>query len=104
MYNGNIEEFIESYGKIKYMICTRFHSLILSILAKQKIYNLCYSKKQSNFINDYKLFKKIVMISNINYDIILRMYNFKKVSFMKYKEITNEANGQFQDFERWLNG
>ena len=104
MYNGNIEEFIESYGKIKYMICTRFHSLILSILAKQKIYNLCYSKKQSNFINDYKLFKKSVMISNINYDIRLRMYNFRKVSFLKNKKLVNEAEGQFKAFEEWLNG
>lgn len=102
-YQCDIEKFIEEYSKINYMVCTRFHSLILSILARQKIYNLCYSKKQSNFISDYKLFRKVVMISDIEYEIILRKYHFQKASIIKTKMLAKKAEGQFEAFENWLN-
>ena len=101
-YNGDIEWFIKKYSKIKYMVCTRFHSLILSILANQKIYNLCYSNKQKNFLRDYDLCKRIDMIENIEFETILKKYNFKRINNMKRKEIIKKAEGQFKHFEDWI--
>lgn len=57
-YKGNIEEFIKKYSKINYMVCTRYHSMILSTILRQKVYNLFYSKKTKNTIEDYRIFKK----------------------------------------------
>ena len=101
-YQGNIKEFFEEYGKIKYMVCTRFHSMILSIIVGQKIYNLCYSKKQENMIEDYKLFRKVVRISDLEYETILRKYYFQKIENRKYQELVEKSVGQFEKFEEWL--
>ena len=101
-YEGNIDGFIEEYGKIKYMVCTRFHSLILSILLRQKIYNLCYSDKQKNAAKDYKLFRKVVMIKDINYNIRLKKNYFKSVNWFKYKKLNKLAEGQFKGLENWI--
>ncbi len=98
-YNKNIEEFLKEYSSIKYMVCTRFHSMILSIILKQKIYNLYYGTKTENVIKDYNLFKKFDDIKNITYDIRLKKYHFKKVNDKTIKMIQNKAQGQVQRFE-----
>ena len=81
------------------MVCTRFHSMILSIILKQKIYNLYYGTKTENVIKDYNLFKKFDDIKNITYDIRLKKYHFKKVNDKTIKMIQNKAQGQVQRFE-----
>lgn len=101
-YQGNIEEFLKKYSKIKYMVCTRFHSMILSIILKQKIYNLFYSAKTENVIKDYKIFRRFDNIGDITYDIRLRKYNFKKINNRKLEKIRKEAENQFTKFEEWL--
>lgn len=102
-FKGDIEKFIKEYSKIKYMICTRFHSMILSIMLKQKIYNLCYSKKQENVSNDFKLFKKMYRINDLTFETKLRKYEFKKISNKKYMELVEKSKGQLKAFETWLN-
>ncbi|MCI8760724.1 MAG: polysaccharide pyruvyl transferase family protein [Clostridia bacterium] len=101
-YQGDIEEFLKEYSKIKYMVCTRFHSMILSMIVKQKIYNLYYSNKTQNVIKDYELFRRFDNIADISYDIRLKKYHFKKASNQKVQNIKEKAQGQFTKFEQWL--
>lgn len=101
-FDCNIEKYLEQYGKMEYMICARFHSMILSMLYGQKVYNITYSKKQDNVINELKLFKRYQPINKITYDTILRKYYFKKVSSNNIKKIAQKAEGQFEDFNKWL--
>ncbi len=54
-YKGNLEEFLNIYSRMEYMLCTRFHAMILSSIFKQKLVVVNYSTKISNVINDYKL-------------------------------------------------
>ena len=77
-YKGNIEEFIKKYSKINYMVCTRYHSMILSTILRQKVYNLFYSKKTKNTIDDYRIFKKADNIEDIN-SILDKKINYEKV-------------------------
>ena len=102
-YKNDIEEFLKSYSKMNYMVATRFHSMILSILYNQKIYNLTYSKKQDNVINDLKLFNKYQNIDNLTYETILKKYQLKKVSKSKVKKIKKKAVAQFQAIENIIN-
>ncbi len=101
-YQGDIEEFLKEYSQIKYMTCTRFHSMILSLILKQKIYNLFYSSKTENVIKDYKLFRKFDSIENISYETRLRKYHFRKASEQKLEKIQKKAEGQYTKFEQWL--
>lgn len=98
-YKNNIEEFLNIYSKMKYMVATRFHSMILSIIYNQKIYNLTYSKKQDNVIEDLKLFKKYQTISDLTYETTMKKCEFKKVSKNKLKKIKLETKGQFEFVE-----
>lgn len=103
LYKGDIEDFIKEYSKINYMVCTRFHSMILSIILKQKIYNLCYSKKQENASDDFQLFEKKYNINELTFETKLKKSEFKKVSNKNYNQLIRKSRGQIEKFEEWLN-
>ena len=102
-YDGNIENFLNEYSKNTYMICTRFHSMILSTMLRQKIYTLSYSKKTNNVKDELKIPGRLDDISDLNYDIILKKTDFEKIDKEKINMIAEESNKQFSQFEKWLN-
>ena len=85
-----------------YNSCTRYHSMILSTILRQKVYNLFYSKKTKNTIDDYRIFKKADNIEDINFETRLKKSDFKKARLKKINEIKEKSNGQFTEFEQWL--
>lgn len=101
-YTGDIETFIKEYSKMKYMVCTRFHSMILSTIMGQKIYNLSYSKKTNNALTDLDIEYKIDDIAQITYETRLSTKDFKKASKKTVQEISKESENQFRAFEEWL--
>ena len=101
-FEENIEEFINEYSKMQYMIAGRFHSMILSILFNQKIYNLTYSKKQDNVIKELKLFSRFQTINDLTYSTVLRKYYLKKVCKNKLKKIAKKAEDQFINLDNFL--
>lgn len=103
LYKGDLERFLEEYSKFEYMVCTRFHAMILSIIFRQKIYNLIYSDKTKNFINDYRLFRKIDKIENLQFNTYLRMYHFKRVKRFVLNKLKRDSFGQVDLFENWIN-
>ena len=76
--------------------------MILSMIYKQKIYNLTYSKKQETVIEESKFFNRYQPIRDMNYETILRKYYFKRASNDKLKKVIKEAENQFNDLENWL--
>ena len=104
LYKGDIEDFVKRYSKVNYMVCTRFHSMILSIILKQKIYNLFYSKKQKNASEDFELFKNMIDINDLTFETRLSFNEFKKVQNKKYEKLLKESMGQLEKFEQWLEG
>ena len=87
---------------MQYMVAGRFHSMILSILYNQKIYNLTYSTKQDNVIKELKLFKRFYTIKDLTYSTILRKYYFKKVYRNKLSRIAKKSEDQFLDLDGFL--
>ena len=51
-YEGNIDDFLQSYLSVEIMYTTRFHATILSLLSEQKIVPFIYSKKMMNVLHD----------------------------------------------------
>lgn len=81
-YNGNIEEFLEIYSKMEYMLSSRFHSMILSAKLKQKVLVLSYSDKIDNVIEDMKFPFEIRRFNkNLNKE------KFKLSQFREVKDI-----------------
>ena len=101
-FEDDIDEFIDTYSQMQYMVAGRFHSMILSLIFKQKIYNLTYSTKQDNVIKDFKLFCKYRRIKDLQYDTVLRKYYFKRVCSIKLNKIAKEAEGQFLNLDNWI--
>ncbi len=101
-FTDDIESYLDKCGKMKYMVCGRFHSMILSILFKQKIYNITYSKKQDNVIEELKLFRKYQPIDKITFSTVLRKYYFQKVGANKIKKIAEGSEKQFENLDNWL--
>lgn len=78
-YDGNIENFIQIYGKMENFICTRFHSMVLSTLFGHKIHVLSYSSKTNNVIEDLQLALPITNIIEMDRTMQFAYSNFKNV-------------------------
>lgn len=103
-FEENIDEFIKIYSQMQYMVAGRFHSMILSILFGQKIYNLTYSQKQDNVIKELRLFNRYQRIIDLEYSTILRKYYFKRVCANKLSKISKKAENQFLNLDNWILG
>jgi len=103
-YDGDIEYFLREYSKMEYMICSRFHSMVLSSIMNQKCKILSYSNKITNVINDLDLFiNNIVHFSDINANTKLPLSNFMSVDQEKIKAIARKATKQLEDVEKSIN-
>ena len=99
-YDGDIDKFIDEYKNMEYMICTRFHSMILSAVCGQKIYCVSYSKKINNVADDLNFDIKIQNIKNLESDII-KLDDFKKVNDEIIEYCKKESVKQFEAFDRF---
>ena len=102
-YDGNIEYFLEEYSKMEYMICARFHAMILSVIMNQKCEIMSYSDKIDNVINDLQLFSNnIVHFNDITNKTKMPLEDFKSVEAEKIKQIANKAKMQLNGLNESL--
>lgn len=94
-YIGNIEEFLNIYSQMEYMICARFHSMIISANLKQKVMVLSYSDKITNVIKDLEF---PYTIKNFN-DKILALGDFK---IAETNNLKNESEKQLSKLDEFL--
>lgn len=93
-YRGNIDEFLELYAKMEYMICSRFHAMVLSAVANQKMYVIYYSNKISNVIDDLNLDIPLLNLKDIKEEDIIDLKVFKSVKMEQLEKIKTEAKKQ----------
>lgn len=99
-YTGNIKSFLKKYSKVEYMICSRFHSMILSYLLKQKLYVLSYSNKITNVINDLNLIDTYHSLDEITELDCIKLDDFNDVNFNE--SISKKAENQFKALDDLL--
>lgn len=66
LYNGDIDVFLPKYLSMESVFTTRFHAMVLSILAGQNIFPLIYSDKMKNVLDDLGYTGKYLRIDEIN--------------------------------------
>lgn len=100
-YNGNISSFLETYGSMEIMFSTRFHSMILSILFKQKFFPLIYSDKMINILKDldYKgVYSKIDNLETLDIDTIISIEEFNNISIDHLSKKSEEGFKFLDDY------
>ena len=65
-YDGSISQFLNKFKRNKYVIGTRFHSIILAIMNNKEFIPISYSKKTDNFLKDLESSIKAVQIKDLN--------------------------------------
>lgn len=101
-YDGNIKEYIKKYKSMEYMICCRFHAMILSIAFRQKMYILSYSKKINNVVKDLELVQKYMNIEDLEKNTIISLKDFTVIDTNKLHEIKKLSKNQLNAVEEWI--
>ncbi len=101
-YDGNIEEFLKIYAKMEYMICIRFHAMILSALTGQKMYIMSYSEKIDHVNNDLEFNIPTISVNDISFDTRINLNDFVSVERDKIAPIIEKAKQQEQAIQNIL--
>ena len=85
---------------MEYFICSRFHSVILSTVFKQKSLILSYSSKINNVINDLNMSEEYYDIEGLNglEDLKLKEFNELNINDCMLKQ----SQKQFEEFDRFV--
>jgi colanic acid/amylovoran biosynthesis protein len=101
-YNGNIEEFLKVYNKMEYIICARFHAMILSSLLNQKMYIMSYSAKIDHVNEDLGFNLPTIHFEDISSETLIYLDEFKSVDQEELAQIAEKAKQQEQAIENIL--
>lgn len=101
-YTGDIDEFLSKYNLMEYMICARFHAMILSSIVMQKMYIMSYSKKIDRVIEDLDLGLPIMNINRLEEKHNLALADFKSVDNEKINKISKEAEKQDEAIRKYI--
>lgn len=52
VYNGNVESILDLFAKSRFIIASRFHSMILGLRYSKKMFTISYECKTENVLND----------------------------------------------------
>lgn len=102
-YEGNIDGFLEEYSKMEFMVCGRFHSMILSMLHGQKILPLIYSEKMTNILSDVNFEGRTVNITNLNKASISEYLELLDTNEYNAKLVQKGAESHFEILDKYLN-
>lgn len=64
-YDQNTQEMLEAFKSCRYVISTRFHSMILAAVFGKKFYPISYNCKIENYLNDLKFNGEYTTLHNI---------------------------------------
>lgn len=101
-YNGDIKEFLKVYSTFESAVALRFHSFILSLICKQKVYPLIYSKKTLNVIEDIDSpisYCKVQDLKNKSVDILFQEMKDNSVNI---KNLVDNAKQQFKVLDEYI--
>ncbi len=96
-YRGDLDSFMKQYKSMEYMICSRFHAMVLSVVFGQKCRIMSYSNKIDNVIKDLTLFdQEIIHFKDLTQNTKMPLESFEKVEEKKVKEIAKQAEKQLE--------
>lgn len=102
-YNGkNMYDYLRFYSKMEKVLCTRFHSLILSLLFEQELVVISYNEKLTNFLKDITSSFKEIKLKKEMKNTVISYNDFSKIDKKELKHLKLNACKQFKQFEHFL--
>lgn len=103
-YNGyNYEKVLYELACSEYVIATRFHAIILSLVAKQKVFPIIYSDKSVNMLKDIRFSGEYLILSKIgNFDLENIYYNLENRVQIDISDIITKSQNHFTEVDKLL--
>ena len=101
-YRGNIDKFLDIYSKMEYMMCIKFHSMILSTMFKQKKVVLSYLSKLNNVNKDLRLTNNMRDLKDISSNLVINLEEYDKLEDNKVQEYVELSKKQFEKVDGCL--
>ena len=102
-YSGEIDSFLDIYSSMEAMFCTRFHSMILSLLNSHYMIPLIYSKKMTQVLEDIDYSGSVIDLYEIEKvevsQIIRDLYSYR---YKMPLSICRESEKMFEYFEGFI--
>ncbi len=99
LYTGelnNLEEFIGIYSRMEKMICTRFHSVVLSLIFNHEVFVISYSNKINNLLDDLNQDIKKIDVLDVNEDLEILDDMFVRVDGKIIKKLSQNVSEHFK--------
>ncbi len=101
-YRGDVEQFLDIYSRMEYMICIKFHSMVLSTLFNQKKIVLSYLSKLNNVNDDLKLTCNLKDLKDISGDCIEELEKFDVIEKERVRDYIELSKKQFEKFDMYV--
>ena len=101
-YRGDIDSFLNMYSKMEYMICIKFHAMILSTLFRQRKFVISYLSKLSNVNEDLKLTNNFIDMNDVTSNTFLETSDFDIISDDKLKEYVELSKQQYDKLDEYV--
>jgi len=101
-YKGDIEDYLKEYSQMEYMLCTRFHAMILSSVFNQKLSVLSYSDKIDNVIKDLEFNINTMRFENIQDKNIISLEEYKEIPDAKINKVKEMAKEQLRKVDEFI--
>lgn len=97
--NLNISSFIRHFSSNEYVLATRFHSLILGLKNKQKVYSIIYDQKTRDFLKDLNIstFCELNQMESLELGNIINAEIYTSID-----RLVDESNNQFIALDEFL--
>lgn len=104
-YNGqNYKELLYELASSEYVVATRFHAIILSLLAKQKVFPILYSNKSKNMLKDIGFLGNSIQLANLDgFEINKVFANMQEESQVDIKKLIGDSSQHFCILDQILN-
>lgn len=102
-YNGeNMEFFLSQLSNDSYLVCSRFHSMILGLINQQNIYPITYSKKMNNVLEDIHFTGEYTSISELSSLNVENVYNQILDNEFDVSHFLTSNDNQFRILDNYL--
>lgn len=99
---GSLYDFIQKYSSMEKMICTRFHGLVLSLVFRQDLMVISYSKKIQGILKDIPQEFKCMSIDKDIGKLKIDESWFSAIKEENLKVLSENAVNQFKKFDEKL--
>lgn len=103
-YNGyNTKEIEYELASSEYVIATRFHAIILSLVAKQKVLPIIYSNKSKNMLLDIGFSGKYLDLLELDkFEMGQVYYNLKEEMMIDFTDVIKVSKQHFEKLDKVL--